>query len=90
MRLLEMIDNLNLIGEENPLWEGSASEFEQEMRGLDKDSDGKKTGMMDRMFYNGNRSGIMLMELSEATRRIIKTNRGNKAHYRIFRLEQSE
>ena len=88
MRLLEMIDNLNLIGDDAPLWEGTASEFEQEMRSLDKDDDGKKSGMMDRMFYNGQRAGAMLTELAEQTRRVIKTNRGGTSHYRIYRTEQ--
>ena len=88
MRLLEMIDNLNLIGDDAPLWEGSASEFEQAMRGLDRDEEGHKSGMMDRMFYNGQRAGAMLTELSEQTRRVIKTNRGNTSHYRIYRVEQ--
>ncbi len=90
MRLLEMIDNLNLIGNDSPLWEGSASEFEQEMRSLDKDADGKKSGMMDRMFYNGQRAGAMLTELAEQTSRVKKTDRHGKGHYRIFRQEQTE
>ena len=49
---------------------------------------GHKSGMMDRMFYNGQRAGAMLTELSEQTRRVIKTNRGNTSHYRIYRVEQ--
>ncbi len=88
MRLLEMIDNLGLIDSESPLWEGTASEFEQAMRSLDKDDDGKKSGMMDRMFYNGQRAGAMLTELAEQTRRVIKTNHHGTSHYRIFRTEQ--
>lgn len=65
MRLMEMIENLKLIDEAAPLWEGTASEFESAMRSLDKDSDGKKTGMTDRIFYNGQRAGAMLTELAE-------------------------
>ena len=90
MRLLEMIDNLNLIGADAALWQGTASEFEQDMRSLDKDADGKKSGMMDRMFYNGQRAGAMLTELADQTSRVKKTNPGNKSHYRIFRTEQKE
>jgi len=88
MRLLEMIDNLNLIGDDSPLWEGTASEFERTMRSLDKDVDGKKSGMIDRMFFNSQRAGAMLTELSEQTSRVVKTNRGNTSHYRIFQMEQ--
>lgn len=90
MRLLEMIDNLELIGADGILWEGSASEFEQAMRSLDKDADGKKSGMMDRMFYNGQRAGAMLTELSEQTRRVLKRQHGNTSHYRIFHQEQTD
>ena len=79
---------MGLIDAEAPLWEGTASEFEQSMRSLDKDDDGKKSGMMDRMFYNSQRAGAILTELAEQTRRVIKTNRGNTSHYRIYRTEQ--
>lgn len=97
MRLLEMIDNLGLVTIESAglggtvqdgCWQGTASEFEQAMRALDRDGDGKKSGMCDRMFYNGQRAGAMLTELAEQGSRVIKTNRHGTSHYRIYTTEQ--
>ena len=99
MRLMELVDNLKLISAEsvglggaveNGCWSGTASEFEQAMRALDRDADGKKSGMTDRIFYNGQRAGAMLTELDTQSRRVVKTNRGNTSFYRIFQADQTD
>jgi hypothetical protein len=99
MRLLEMIDNLRLVSVDSVglggrvadgCWQGTASEFEQAMRALDRDGDGKKSGMTDRIFYNGQRAGAMLTELDTQSRRVVKTNRGNTSYYFIFNSDQTE
>ena len=90
MRLLEMIDQLNLIGDAAPLWEGSASEFERSMRSLDKDAEGNRSGMLDRIFYNSQAGGRMLTELAQQTSRVMVKDHQGRSHYRIFRTEQEK
>jgi hypothetical protein len=79
MRLLEMIDGLDLIGSDAPCWDGTATEFEQAMRSKDNG------WMLDRIFTNSTSAGRMLAEISRiAPHRVEKTNRGNQSFYRIF------
>lgn len=79
MRLLELIDGLDLIGEDAPLWEGTATEFERAMRHNDGDR------MLDRIFTSGSSAGRMLSELARAfPDRVKKTDRDGRSYYRIF------
>lgn len=79
MRLLELIDTLELIGPDAPLWEGKASEFEKAMRSKDGH------GLLDRIFTSGSAAGRMLTELEKvAPDRVKKTDRAGVSHYRIF------
>ncbi|MEO5804418.1 MAG: DUF5906 domain-containing protein [Verrucomicrobiota bacterium] len=83
MRLLELIDSFNLIGTDSPLWEGTASEFESEMKQSDKH------GVLDRIFYNSTTAGRMLSELAiMEPERFVKTQREGRSYYRIFRVKQ--
>jgi len=82
MRLLELIDGLDLIGQDAPLWEGTATEFEQAMRSKDNGR------ILDRIFTSGTAAGRMLAELARiAPHRVEKTNRANHSFYRIFHAE---
>jgi hypothetical protein len=82
VRLLELIDGLGLIGVDAPLWEGTASEFEKELRGKDKER------ILDRLFINPTAAGRMLTELARiAPERIKRTSRGGTAYYRVFRKQ---
>ncbi len=79
MRLLELIDGLDLIGEDAPLWEGTASEFERTMRHKDGDR------MLDRIFTSGSSAGRMLSEIARVSPdRVKKTDRDGRSYYRIF------
>lgn len=78
MRLLELIDSLDLLAGADK-WEGSASDFERTLRGKET------SGMLDRIFTNGQAAGRMLTELARvAPSRIERTNWGGTSHYRIF------
>lgn len=80
MRLLELIDSLDLVGPGEPLWEGTASEFERSMRGKDSG------GVLDRIFTTGTSAGRMLSELARMSpERVKKTDREGRSYYRIFR-----
>ena len=84
MRLLEMIDTLNLIGNA-PHWEGHATEFEQAMRAKDNH------GLLDRIFLTATAAGRHLAELARiAQNRVEKTNRGNQSYYRIFKKQAAK
>lgn len=79
IRLLELIDTLELIEPPAPLWEGKASEFEKAMRSKDGH------GLLDRIFVSGSAAGRMLTELEKvAPDRVKKTDRQGVSHYRIF------
>src|SRR5262249_40556674 len=78
IRLLECIDSLRLL-EGKTHWEGSASEFERVLR--EKDN----SGMLDRLFINGQAAGRMLSELTRvAPNRVQKSNWSGISHYRIL------
>jgi hypothetical protein len=82
MRLLELIDLFDLIGQDAPLWEGTATEFEQAMRSKDNGR------MPDRIFTSPTAAGRMLAEIARiAPQRVEKTNRGSQSFYRIFRTK---
>ncbi|MBI5387813.1 MAG: hypothetical protein HZA90_24390 [Verrucomicrobia bacterium] len=79
MRLLELIDGLDLIGADAPLWEGTATEFERALKAKDTAS------VLDRIFTSSTSAGRMLTELSRMVPdRVKKTDREGRAHYRIF------
>lgn len=80
MKLLEMIDGLELISDDAPLWEGTASEFEAALRAKDPER------ILDRVFVSATAAGRMLSELARiAPTRVERTNRHGTTHYRIFR-----
>jgi len=84
MRLLELIDGLALIGTDAPLWEGTATDFERELRSKDKE------GVLDRVFVTGTSAGRMLTELARIVPdRVKKTDRQGRAHYRVFPPKKS-
>lgn len=79
MRLLELIDTLGLIESPAKLWEGKASEFQNEM--MKKDGQ----GLLARIFVSGTSAGRMLSELSRVSPdRVKRTDRDGVSHYRIF------
>lgn len=80
MRLMELIDTLGLLDDlPDRKWEGSASDFERRLRGKDQ------TGMLERIFTNGQAAGRMLAELARvAPARVERTNWSGASHYRIF------
>ena len=83
MKLLELIDGLGLIGTDSPLWEGTASEFERELRSKDNGR------ILDRVFINSTSAGRMLTELERIIPdRVKRTNRGGTSHYRIFQKSE--
>lgn len=78
-RLLELLDQLNLIEPPAPRWEGSASKFEQELRAKDPQR------LLDRVFLTSTSAGRLLSELARVEPgRVERTNRGGLAHYRVF------
>lgn len=78
MRLLELIDSLDLLNDCSQ-WVGSASEFERALRGKDH------SGMLDRVFTTGQSAGRMLAELARVVPdRVEKRNHSGISHYRIF------
>lgn len=82
MRLIELIDTLDLIGGESPLWQGTATEFEQAIKSKDNG------GLLDRMFIATNSAGRMLSELARTVpNRVVKTDRQGVSHYRILRAK---
>ena len=84
MKLLELIDGLGLIGADAPLWQGTASEFEQALRAKDSE------GILDRMFATVTSGGRMLSELARiAPARVERKNWNGTTHYRIFRSQGS-
>lgn len=79
MRLLELIDGLQLIGADKSHWNGTASDFEREMRQKDTE------GVLDRIFTNGMSAGRMLSELARMSPdRVEKKDHSGRAHYRIL------
>jgi hypothetical protein len=82
IRLIELIDTLGLIDDGAPLWEGTATQFEQAI----KSKDGG--GLLDRMFVVTNSAGRMLSELARTVpNRVVKTDRQGVSHYRILRAK---
>ena len=80
MKLLEMIDSLDLIGVDAPCWQGMASEFETALRAKDSQR------ILDRVFSTHTAAGRMLSELARIEpARIERTNRNGTSHYKIFR-----
>ena len=80
MRLLELIDTLDLVGSDTPLWEGKATEFEKAMRARDEE------GLLDRIFTTGTSAGRMLAELARVVpERVKHTDRDGRSYYRVFR-----
>lgn len=78
--LLDLIYELDLIGGDAPLWEGTASEFERTMRGKDGE------GVLDKVFTSGTTAGRMLSELARIHPELVKkTDRDGRSHYRVFR-----
>ncbi len=81
MRLLELIDTLDLIDCEKEFWEGKASEFETALRRKD-------THGIYQNHFGGSSTGRMLSELSRTNPdRIKKTDRQGTSHYKIFRAK---
>lgn len=84
MRLLELIDSLKLIDESDGgprLWEGTATEFQQQMLRIA----GSGSGILERMFTTTTTAGRMLSELARVDPdRVTKTDRSGTSHYRIF------
>ena len=83
MRLLELIDTLGLIGDDSPLWEGRATEFEQAMRSKDSE------GLLARVLTgNSGTTGKMLTELQMLVpERVNVTTRNGGSYYKIFRTK---
>ena len=80
MKLLEMIDSLDLIGGDAACWEGSASEFEAVLRAKDPQ------GILDRVFPTPTAAGRMLSALARIEpARVERKNWNGTTHYRIFR-----
>lgn len=85
MKLLELIDSLNLIGADSPLWQGSATEFEQAIRQKDQD------GIADRLFVTSTSAGRLLAELARiAPDRVQHTKPQGSSHYRIFHPRRAQ
>jgi hypothetical protein len=84
MKLLEMINGLGLIESDAPMWQGTASEFEQALRAKDSGR------ILDRMFVSSTSAGRMLSELARITpARVERKNWNGTTHYRIFRPKRS-
>jgi hypothetical protein len=82
MRLVELIDTLGLIEDESLLWQGTATEFEQDMKSKDAG------GLLDRTFVATNSAGRMLSELARTVPgRVVKTDRQGVSYYRIMRAK---
>jgi hypothetical protein len=78
MRLLELIDSFDLLGN-RAHWEGSATDFESAMRAKDTNH------ILDRLFVSGTSAGRQLAELARmAPARVERTNHGNQSFYRVF------
>lgn len=78
-RLIELIETLDLIGKDAPLWEGTASKFENEMRAKDSQ------GLLDRVFVSSTTAGRMLAEAARVIpERVYHTDRDGRSYYRIF------
>lgn len=81
MRLLELIDTFDLVGDA-PLWEGQAMEFEKAMRAKDSE------GMLNKIFTGLSTTGRMLAELERIRPdRVKRTDRDGRSHWRIFRAK---
>ena len=82
-KLLEMIDCLGLIGNDAPLWEGTATQFQTELKAKDPER------ILDRVFVHATSAGRMLSELARiAPARIERKNWNGTTHYRIFPRKQ--
>jgi hypothetical protein len=85
IRLLELIDTLGLIGTDAPLWSGSATEFEKELRAKDQH------GLLERIFAPTNAAGKYLAELSRvAPQRVERKNHSGQNFYRIYKPQPAK
>jgi hypothetical protein len=76
----EMIDGLELIEDDAPLWQGTASEFEAALQAKHPER------ILDRVFVSATSAGRMLSALARiAPARVERKNWQGTTHYRVFR-----